>query len=293
MASQSAANLTTEVSGADIVPREAVPPSAQRAGDWAQAGVGMLPIGAGALAPALMGGLALGILAGPAARGKLMKSKISGGTVGDLPMDEVSRMARAKGMGYSDDVIWRAEANGRLPSRYQDGGFFSRDRDYAAGFAQKGGQPDPREFRLDLSKAFTSGKPMTAGEYGRLVESAMAHDPQLAAQLARQFDVPPEYMVGFGKARPDPMIADGPSATLTHETMSKSRASEQVFKGAGFNAIDSGRDVRNLDGFGVRSAQAVFTPGKAGEQGILLSLGAVSPWLFEMASRPDPKSDQH
>ncbi|MGO4834346.1 hypothetical protein AB4144_18980, partial [Rhizobiaceae sp. 2RAB30] len=59
-ASQSAANLATEISGTDIVPREAVPPSTRRTGDWVEAGVSMLPIGAGALAPVLKGGVNIG-----------------------------------------------------------------------------------------------------------------------------------------------------------------------------------------------------------------------------------------
>ncbi len=75
-ASQSAANLATEISGADIVPREAVPPSTQRTGDWVEASVSMLPIGAAPLAPALKGGRAL------------MKSGISGRDIGKLPMEE-------------------------------------------------------------------------------------------------------------------------------------------------------------------------------------------------------------
>jgi hypothetical protein len=86
------------------------------------------------------------------------------------------------------------------------------------------------------------------------------------------------------------LVTDGPGATLTHELIAKSRAPENVFKDAGFNAIDTGRDVRNLDGFGVRSAVAAFDPEKAGRRGILLSLGALSPSFFEMASRPDPNT---
>lgn len=182
-------------------------------------------------------------------------------------------MARAKALGYADDVFWRGESTGKLPTEYPGGAFFSRDRDYAAGFAQKGGQAEPREFRLDLSKAFRIGEPLTAGQYGRLVESAMARDPDLARQLASQFEQSPEWMVGFGKARPDQVITDRAGGTLTHELVAKSRAPEDVFRGAGFNAIDSGRDVRNLDGFGVRSAGAAFDPAKQGEPNIFLGLG--------------------
>lgn len=132
---------------------------------------------------------------------------------------------------------------------------------------------------------------MTAGEYGRLVESAMAHDPQLAAQLAGQFDRSPEWMIEYGKRNSEHLVTDGPGATLTHELIAKSRAPENVFKDAGFNAIDAGRDVRNLDGLGIRSAQAAFDPEKAGRRGILLSLGALSPGLFGLASHPDPNQD--
>lgn len=222
-----------------------------------------------------------------------MAAKVADDVISELPMDEASRMARAKEMGYSDDVFWRGEATGKLPNEYPGGAFFSRDREYAAGFARRGGQPDPREFRLDLSKAFPIGKPMTAGVYGRFVESAMAHDPQLAKHLADRFDKDPQWMVGFGKHNPDRIVTDGLNAALTHELIANSRAPESVFKDAGFNAIDTGRDVRNLDGFGIRSAQAAFDPAKAGEQGILLSLGALalSPGLFGLMSRPDPKSD--
>ncbi|MGO4831305.1 hypothetical protein AB4144_03250, partial [Rhizobiaceae sp. 2RAB30] len=111
-----------------------------------------------------------------------------------------------------------------------------------------------------------------------------------AKQLADQFDRDPEWMVGFGKHNPDKVITDGAAAARMYQVIDRSRAPEHVLKGAGFNVIDTGRDVRNLDGFGIRSAQAAFDPAKAGEQGILLSLGALalSPGLFGLMSRPDP-----
>ncbi len=98
-------------------------------------------------------------------------------------------------------------------------------------------------------------------------------------------------MIEFGKRNSEHVITDGPGCTLTHELIAKSSAPEKVFKDAGFNAIDAGRDVRNLDGFGFRSAQAAFDPEKAGQRGILLSLGALSPGLFGLASHPDRNQD--
>jgi hypothetical protein len=42
---------------------------------------------------------------------------------------EASRMARAKAMGYSDDVFWRGEATGKLLNEYPSGAFFlARER---------------------------------------------------------------------------------------------------------------------------------------------------------------------
>src|SRR5712692_1045986 len=54
-----------------------------------------------------------------------------------LLMDEASRMARAKELGYSETPFFRGEATGKLPSEYLTGAHYSRDQDYAAGFARK------------------------------------------------------------------------------------------------------------------------------------------------------------
>lgn len=106
-ASQSAANQAAEITGADIVPREAVPPSTQRAGDWIEAGVGMLPIGAGALVPAVKGGPAFGILAGLDRKGlkKLASRSIN---IYDPP----TKPAREFALDYPSGA--KADATGRL-----------------------------------------------------------------------------------------------------------------------------------------------------------------------------------
>jgi hypothetical protein len=79
-----------------------------------------------------------------------------------LSMDEASRLARAKELGYSETPFFRGEVTGKLPSEYPSGAHYSRDKDYAAGFARKGGQEEPREFRLDLRNTFNDKADLSA-----------------------------------------------------------------------------------------------------------------------------------
>lgn len=85
----------------------------------------------------------VGDLAGKTGREILSDAtaKVADEVISELPMDEASRMARAKAMGYSDDVFWRGEATGKLPDEYPGGGFFSRDRETSAGSRRKVARP--------------------------------------------------------------------------------------------------------------------------------------------------------
>ncbi len=51
---------------------------------------------------------------------------------------------------------------------------------------------------------------------------------------------------------------------------------------AGFDAIDTGRDVRKLTGSGIRHRDAAFDPERAAERNIFYGLGAASalPWML-------------
>ena len=43
-----------------------------------------------------------------------------------------------------------------------------------------------------------------------------------------------------------------------------------MFRRAGFDALDSGRDVLKLDGFGIRHKDAVFDPAKVDQRNIFV-----------------------
>jgi hypothetical protein len=53
------------------------------------------------------------------------------------------------------------------------------------------------------------------------------------------------------------------------------RKPETLFIRAGYDALDSGRDVLKLTGKGIRSKDAKFDPAKAKQTNIMASLGAI------------------
>lgn len=188
-----------------------------------------------------------------------------------LPMDDASRMARAAEQGYAPEPFYRGERTGALPDEYPAGAFFSRDADYARGFANRGGQPEPREFRLDLSNAFNIGGPVSAGIFGRIVKSSMAHDPALAKNLADLIDRSPEWVAGYGKARPNELVMD--DARFLYQPIENSAAPVGLLlRDAGFDAIDTGRDVRMLGALGIRSKDAAFDPALKSRKNIFFGL---------------------
>jgi hypothetical protein len=200
------------------------------------------------------------------------------GGVDDLPMDDASRLARAKRMGYADEPFYRGEATGTAPQQYAYGDF-SRDAEYAKGFAQKGGAVEPREFRLNLKNAFDLNQPITAGSYGKIVAAAAERDPKLAADLAES--IAPgkgvDWVVGFGKARPDFVVVEKGGAPVVYQSLD--RGSSDVvglLRAAGYDAIDSGRDVRKLAGDGIRLKDARFDPSKASSKNIMAGVAGAS-----------------
>lgn len=228
----------------------------------------------------------------PKDAGRTMFSGV--GPTADLPMDEASRMARAKGMGYADEPFYRGEASGRLREDYDGTPFFSRDEDYARGFAQQGGNADPREFRLKTPNAFSDRAPLTAGQYGRIVEAAAANDPQLANDLAEQ--IAPgkgvDWVMGFGRARPDFVVVEpGGTAFVRHAIERGSADPIGLFRAAGFDALDSGRDVRMLTGEGIRLKDARFDPSQSGSRNILAGVAGASLLPAYLLSQ-DPTSPQ-
>jgi hypothetical protein len=200
----------------------------------------------------------------------MAETSLSRAILDALPMDEASRLVRAKGLGYANEPFYRGEASGKLQDEYTHG-YFSREPEYAKGFAQKGGQAGPREFRLNLKNTFSDRAPITANRFAALVEAAAKSDPGLARDLAET--VAPgkgvKWLVGFGEAQPDFVVVERGGAPLIRQAIERGSGDPVgIFRTAGYDAIDSGRDVRKLTGEGIRLKEAAFDPSKAKSRNI-------------------------
>lgn len=189
-----------------------------------------------------------------------------------LPMRTAQRMERGDEMGYAPDQFWRGERSGVLPRKYMQA-FFSRDKVYADDVAQAGGLPAAREFRLDLRNALRDNGPFTTAEYARIVS---ASDPKLAAGLVDMImpgrDV--KTFLEFARRNPDVSVGDGAGWHVRKIIERQAAIPERVFKDAGFNVLDMGRHVRNLDGYGIRLKSARFDPLQARSRNIGASVAA-------------------
>lgn len=219
-----------------------------------------------------------GLLGVPAAQSGLLQVPAAG-RGGLLDMDEASRMARSRAMGNSPDPFYRGEATGRSPDEYPGGGFFSRDEDYASGFAARGGAAEPREFRLNLQNAWRDTDELSADMLGRLVKGLRAvGDEKMAAELVE--DVAPgksvDWFVKFAEANPAYVVGErGQPALIRHAVENSAKTGyQQVFQAAGFDAIDTGRDVQKLGGQGIRLKSAAFDPALADRRNINFGIGA-------------------
>jgi len=186
-----------------------------------------------------------------------------------LLMDEASRMARARRMGYSEVPFFRGDEG--VAAEYH-GGFFSRDRGTAAGHAARyQGIPDaqPREFRLNLQQNYTMNTPLppeTANFMATIVEDT---HPQLAAAIRED-------------------AAAGLSAGHIYHMIDRSGVGvEDVLRRAGFNSVDTGSDVRMLSGRGIRSADAAFDPRKKASRNIYYGMAPLGTAFVPFAAPSD------
>jgi hypothetical protein len=243
----------------------------------------MIPVGPGEItAGATLVGKLLGTklataFGAPVARRAAVyatENALGRGAAAALPMDEASRIARARAMGYADEAFYRGEASEKLPNEYPSGAHFSRDPEYAQGFAQRGGKSEPREFRLTMGQAFKDYEPLSAQAYARLVSSA---EPKLAAELVEMIAPgrTPEWFAEFARRNPEFNVTERGATPLVRQAIERGSADPiGLFQRAGFDALDSGRDVHKIAGEGIRLKEAAFDPAKLGSQNILAGLAA-------------------
>ncbi|NOY72199.1 MAG: hypothetical protein GXP14_07450 [Gammaproteobacteria bacterium] len=167
--------------------------------------------------------------------------------VNNPPMDEASKMERAKEQGYK-----RGFYRGGKPPDEKGlmGGqqFYSRDKEYAEGFGEK--SPDFREYMLNIEKPLN---------WNSAINKADIDDIE-------------SYLNKIGDKRLSPYLQDIVATDYEGEISGATlyqlldnvgiETPEGILKASGFDAIDTGRDVRKITKEGVRDLTAAFDPSK-------------------------------
>ena len=226
-----------------------------------------------AMSLAGMGGGLGALNVGRVPRGALGANVGGGAKAAALPMDEASRLARGRAAGYSDESFYRGAAS------HDDGrtAFYSRDPSVSSGHADKvGGTME--EYRLSVKKPVRFGEDVTLSDYVAVIREVEKTNPTAAAIMAR--DVPVagnwtvESLTKLAENHGATPIMDG--GLFLHALEGVAGTTAGPLRAAGFDAIDTGRDVRTLTAQGQRLKGATFDPNKAHLKDLRASLHAPS-----------------
>lgn len=205
---------------------------------------------------------------------------------GDMPALE--REAAIRAQGYRPETFYRGSTvdNMRDPPKSGTGfssegeHFFSRDPTYSEGFARgDGGQMFSA--RLAPGRALNFGDDLTPTDLarlGRAIEALGGPDEVRAFLSAIPVNRPPQNLAQLDSmAAQIPDLPIWPGGTLYQFLDRRGTvAANEVLRRAGFDAIDTGRDMVMLTNQGIRSPQAAFDPAKRSSADILAGLGALA-----------------
>jgi hypothetical protein len=208
-----------------------------------------------------------------AAGNAAMAAPILGGAgrLGRRALAEARRKARADSLGYSDRRYWHgdrhADPSDPLPDHYPSDTYFSTDQEYADGFARLGGRSAAREFRLRIDRPFDldPDERHSLSDVADVLRALRRLDDADAAEtIASAFgsEITADRLIGAAQVLPDRPIAAG---DLLHSLIEQNSRflPNTVLREAGFDAIDTGRDVIKLASDGIRLRSARFDPARA------------------------------
>ena len=190
---------------------------------------------------------------------------------------EVSRMARADEQNYMSDRFWHGRD---APSQYEPNDtitFYSRDPEYAAGFARDGGSV--YEYRIRPQKMMPAGK-VNFGTAADIIEGLIKAEDESGAVrvMSGLVDFPgtPQQFVAAARRAPENSL--GVSAAAIQHLLSKNANTtwESALRSAGFDAYDTGRDVVMLTRKGQRRVDAAFDPEQIEATGVTKARGGLA-----------------
>lgn len=194
-----------------------------------------------------------------------------------LDKSELSRMARADEQNYMSDRFWHGRD---APSQYEPKDtttFYSRDPEYAAGFARDGGSV--YEYRIRPQKMMPAGK-VNFGTAADIIEGLIKAEDESGAVrvMSGLVDFPgtPQQFVAAARRAPENSL--GVSAAAIQHLLSKNANTtwESALRSAGFDAYDTGRDVVMLTRKGQRRVDAAFDPEQIEETGVTKARGGLA-----------------
>lgn len=194
-----------------------------------------------------------------------------------LPMNEASRMARANEQKYMPERFWHGRDTPSQDEPKDTITFYSRDPEYAAGFARDGGSV--YEYRIRPQKMMSAGK-VNFGTAADIIEGLIkAEDESGAARVMSglvDFPGTPQQFVAAARRAPENSL--GVSAAALQHLLSKNANTtwESALRSAGFDAYDTGRDVVMLTRKGQRRVDAMFDPEQIEETGVTKARGGLA-----------------
>jgi len=186
-----------------------------------------------------------------------------------LDMSEGARMARAQKAGYSSEPFYRGQ---KAPAEEGDIQFYSRDPETSKGFGEV------KEYRLAIKKPLHFGQEITLGDYVAVMHTVAKQSPKAAAEMAAGVPLRGEWTMErlskVAEKQGGVEIMNGASLHQIVETLVGDAVAP--LRAAGYDAIDTGRDVRMLTKRGQRLKGAAFDPDKAKSTDLRASLDTKS-----------------
>ena len=191
----------------------------------------------------------------------------AGDAAASLPMDEAARMARDREMGYSDEVFYRGQKADPTEGAIAH---YSRDPGTSAGFG------DMQEYRLRMERPLRDHGPVTIRDFydaAKGVEEVAGTEAadRLMSAIPLEGDWTLRRLEGVLSEAGDMEIMTG--GALRQITEKAAGDAVAPLRAAGFDAMDSGRDVRTLTGHGQRLKDAAFDPAKWNARDVMAGAG--------------------
>ena len=129
---------------------------------------------------------------------------------------------------------------------------------------------------MKMDKAFVDSAPVTVEQYNRLVQEVAKQNPKVAQSMVDDIldGISVQEFAEFARQRGGDIVSD--SGALVRQAIQRNVGDDvSVFTGAGYNAVDSGRDVWHLTGDGIRLSNALFDPTKSASRNLLAGVPGV------------------